>query len=279
MKATLRVVIALIIWGSLGVFVRNIDFPPMVISFYRAIIASIVMFFIILFTKKGDAFKMNKKSWIALIISAALIGFNWVLLFEAYNYTTIANATISYYMAPVIVIALSPVILKEKVTIKKVLIVLVAVLGLFLIMNSDQTGTASNNVLGVLLGLSAATLYATIVLINKALQIDKFIRVFIQLFFSAIILIPFIWNYDIFVFSNTETIVNLLILSLVHTALAYYLFYASFDYIKAQNIAILSFIDPLTAVILGAIVFRESVSALQIVGGVLILSGTFLSKE
>lgn len=279
MKATTRIVIALTLWGSIGVFVRNIDFPPIVISFYRAIIASVVLLIFLYVRKEKVNFQLSRKEWVGLMISAIFIGFNWVFLFEAYRLTTIANATISYYMAPVIVIAVSPFVFKERVTMKKIAIVLAALTGLFMIMSTSGSQVVENNLYGVLLGLLAASLYASIVIINKMLQIDRFVRVFIQLFFSAVVLIPFILNYDIFHFSNQETIINLLILGVIHTALAYYLFYTSIEYLKAQRVAILSFIDPLTAVILGAIVFSEGINVIQVIGGLLILSGTVLSKE
>ena len=163
MKSKLKIISAMLIFGSIGIFVKNINLPSIEIAFFRAVIGSLFLLFSGLIMKKKMSLKLIKENILLLILSGVALGFNWILLFQAYKYTTISNSTLSYYFAPVFVIILAPVILKEKLTIIKILCVIAAMAGLFLIVSvgsSSLQGTY-NHLLGIMYGLSAAILYAS----------------------------------------------------------------------------------------------------------------------
>lgn len=285
MKGKVKMICSMLVFGSIGIFVKNIDLPSMEIAFLRAAIASIVLVISGIWMWKSDSWKGIKDNLLYLIISGAAIGFNWILLFQAYKYTTIPNATLSYYFAPVFVVALSPIFLKEKISVKKILCIVVAMAGLFLIIlsngQSDQ-GVNYNHIKGILLGLSGAALYASIIIMNKHIKnLSGYETTLVQLFVSAMVLLPFILyrgNIHINQLSNLS-IIMIVILGVLHTGVAYLLYFSGIKDISGQSIAILSYIDPISAVIFSAIFLGEAMNGIQIFGGILILGSTFLCER
>jgi drug/metabolite transporter (DMT)-like permease len=271
------------IFGSIGLFVKNIDQASSEIAFLRGMIGSLFLIGISLIIRQKPSFKQVKQNILLLVLSGAAIGFNWILLFQSYKYTTISNATLSYYFAPVFVMLLAPIVLKEKLTFIKVSCIIAAMIGLFLIVNVGDSSTEStyNHVVGVLYGLSAAILYASVILMNKFIKnLSGFETTVIQLMLAALVLLPYVLLKD---HLNLPAItlhswIFILILGIIHTGIAYFLYFSSFKELKGQTIAVLSYIDPISAVILAAIFLGESMSIIQILGGILILGSTFLSE-
>ncbi|MGL6104977.1 DMT family transporter [Romboutsia sp.] len=287
MSGVLKIIVAMCIWGSLGVFVKNISLESFEIAFLRAVIASVVVGAIVLIknNKKevdNEEQKYSKKSFSILILSGVLIGFNWVLLFQSYEYTTISNATLSYYFAPVIVVFLSPFILKEKFTLKVGVSVISAMLGLFLIVNSQSSAAIGNfnHAKGISIALGAACLYATVVMLNKYIQdIDDYERTFIQLFSAAIVLLPFIIYRNDLVIKDSKSLILILILGVVHTGVAYCLYFSAIKEIKAQTTALLSYTDPVSAIFFSVVFLSEPLSIMQIIGGSIILISAFIAER
>jgi drug/metabolite transporter (DMT)-like permease len=252
------------------------------IAFLRAAIGSI---FLLLGKLIYDKLKENKhktivkKSIVISIISGMVISFNWLFLFQSYKYTSIAVATLSYYTAPIFVILLSPFVLKEKITISSILSVIMAMVGLVLIINPETLKNTMGNseIKGVIFALMAAALYASVVLMNKFnTKIDSLDKTAIQMISAAIILLPFISLKDIAGIHGSYNWITIIIIASVHTALAYFLYFSSIPQISAQRVSLLSYIDPISAVIFGMIFFSERLSFLQCIGGILILLSTFL---
>ncbi|MFL6518428.1 MAG: DMT family transporter [Bacillus sp. (in: firmicutes)] len=219
-----------------------------------------------------------------LLVSGAAIGLNWIFLFESYRYTTISNATISYYFAPIFVMILAPWVLKEKLTSVKVICIVMAMVGLFLIVNPGAGGTSGsqNHTAGILYGLLAAALYASVILMNKFIKnLSGFETTLVQLMAAALVLLPYIlWQGNLnFAGLNSTSIIFILILGIVHTGFAYFLYFTSIQELKGQTIAVLSYIDPISAVIIAAIFLSEGMTVIQMIGGVLVLSSTFLSEK
>lgn len=283
MRGQAKLIAAMLIFGSIGVFVKNIDLSSSEIALLRGVIGSIFLLCVSLLLKQKFSFKEAKGNLILLLLSGAAIGFNWIFLFEAYRYTTISNATISYYFAPIFVMAAAPFILKEKLTPFKVGSIIAAMIGLFLIANNGGSSEGSyNHTAGILYGLLAAALYASAILMNKFIKnLSGFEITLIQLMMASLVLAPYVLITDSFSFSGLEghSIVLILIVGVIHTGLAYYLYFGAIKELKGQTIAVLSYIDPIFAVILAAVLLGESMSVLQIIGGVLILGSTFLSGK
>ncbi len=284
MKDKIKFINAMLIFGTIGVFVKNINLSSMEIAFLRAVIGCAFLIAAGFFMHQKISFEMIKKNKLLLMLSGAAIGFNWLFLFQAYKYTTIANATISYYFAPMFVVILSPLILKESITVFKFACVAGAMVGLFLILNSNNEASvmANNQVLGIAYGLLAASFYAGIVLMNKFIKgLSGFETTLIQLMIATIVLFPFIMlqgGIKLSVLSGYAVIL-ILFVGIVHTGLAYLIYFTSMKDIQAQTIAVLSYIDPITAVVISAVFLGEALTLYQAVGGILILGAAFLSES
>ncbi|MBI0579355.1 EamA family transporter [Neobacillus cucumis] len=284
MKGQLKIITAMLIWGSLGIFVKNINLSSSEIALLRGIIGSIFLIFFLVIAKQKPSIQAVKMNLMLLIFSGAAIGFNWILLFQSYRYTTVSNATLSYYFAPVFVMALSPFVLKERLTPAKVGCIITAMIGLFLVVNigGDDSGENYHHVTGILYGLSAAALYASVVLINKFIKnLSGFETTFVQLLVASIVLFPYVFLKDHLDFSGitSNSIVFIIIIGIIHTGIAYFLYFTSIKELKGQRIAVLSYIDPISAVIFAAIFLGEGMGLMQMVGGILILGSTFLSER
>lgn len=282
MGAKLRNVSAMLIFGTIGLFVKNIDLASSEIALVRGMIGGIVLIVVSLFAKNKVSFKNIKENLLLLLLSGGAIGLNWIFLFQAYKYTTISNATLSYYFAPVFVMLLSPFILKEKLTLKKMLCVTCAMLGMICIVgNSGGVTEGRNDFLGISYGLAAAAFYASVVLMNKFLKNLKSLETtYIQLILAAVVLMPYVFTVEgLNIFKMpVSSIPYILILGVVHTGIAYLLYFSSLKELKGQTIAVMSYIDPISAVIISAIFLRERMEVLQIAGGILILGSTLISE-
>ncbi len=284
MKGKYKIITTMLIFGSIGVFVKGIDLSSSEIAFLRGTIGSIFLIFASLIAKQKLSFTSIKENLVLLSLSGAAIGFNWIFLFEAYRYTTISNATLSYYFAPIFVMILAPCVLKEKLTAVKTGSIIIAMIGLFLVVNigGGNTGSSYNHPVGILYGLMAAALYSSVILMNKFIKnLTGFETTLVQLLVAAVVLFPYVISRDHLDFSglNSKSILLLLILGIVHTGLAYFLYFSAVKDLKGQTIAVLSYIDPISAVVMAAVFLGESMSVIQIIGGVLILGSTFLSEK
>jgi len=283
MKNKIKIISSMFIFGSIGIFVRNINLPSIEIAFLRAVIGSLFLLCAGLIMKQKISVKLIKENILILTLSGVAIGFNWVLLFQAYKYTTISNSTLSYYFAPIFVLMLAPIILKEKLTIIKILCVIVAMSGLFLIVSTGSTNITGsyNHIIGIMYGLSAAVLYASIILMNKFIKnLSGFESTLIQLSIAALVLLPIIIYRGNIHVSKISSIawIFILIVGILHTGIAYLMYFSSIKQLKGQSIAILSYIDPISAVILASIFLGESITLVKIIGGLLILGSTFISE-
>ena len=242
----------------------------------------IFLLFVVLVTRNKISFKNIKNNLIVLLLSGAAIGFNWIFLFEAYNYTTVATATLTYYLAPFFVMLASPFLLKEKLTVKQFLCLIGAIIGMVFVSGVVKNGIPEADELkGILFGLSAAILYASAIILNKKLkEISAYEKTVMQLGTAAVVVIPYIFlTEDITQLTFTPlTAVMLLITGIVHTGIAYALYFNSMKDLKAQTVAIFSYIDPAVAILLSAFILKEDMDIYGIVGAVLILGSALLSE-
>ena len=280
-KYKIGLIIAMLIWGSIGILVRYIDFTSSQIAIARAIVGSIFLIIFSIVSKENLSTQKIKSNFLVLICCGVCLGFNWIFLFEAYHFTTISTATICYYLAPIIVMFLSPFLLKEKLTFIKVLCIIAAMIGMLCIIGIDKNNTGSNNTLGILYGLSAACFYAGVVILNKFLKdISGRDSSIVQLSVAAIFLLPYvIFTEKInLVGVSSRSIILLLIVGIVHTGIAYLVYFTVIQKLESQTVAIYSYIDPISAIIMSSIILNENMSLLQIAGGILILGSTFISE-
>ena len=273
---------AMVVFGTIGLFVRNIDMPSSIIAFIRGSVGALFLILFCLMTKKKFSFSAVKEKLLLLCLSGGAIGVNWILLFEAYRYTTVATATLCYYMAPIFVIVMSSFIYKEKLTAKKICCTLAALVGMVFVSGVAETGIGSiGDMRGVLFGVMAAVFYSSVVLMNKSLgSVPAYDKTIVQLLGAAIVILPYcIATVDIGELAfDRNSIIMLSIVSIVHTGISYTAYFGSMKNLQSQTIAIMSYIDPIVAVILSAVFLKEKMTVLGIVGAVMILSATFLSE-
>lgn len=276
-KATWMLVTAMLIFGTLGLFVRNVPVSSGELALYRAILATGMIGMFLLITRQPVPFAAIKKEVPLLLLSGAAMGFNWILLFEAYRYTTVSAATLSYYFAPVIVTVISPFLFREKLSLRQILCFVMSTVGIVMITATGDLSAGSNNLVGIAFGLGAAVLYATVILLNKFIRgVAGLHRTFLQFLAAIAVLIPYVAFSGAFSLGALDGMgwLNLLILGLVHTGVAYCLYFPALKDLPGQRAAILSYLDPLVAVLLSVTVLGEGMTTWQAVGGVLILGFT-----
>ena len=275
----LRITAAMLIFATIGLVRRAMPYSSAMISFFRGFLAMLILIVLRLFNKTGFDKASIKKNLVSLLVSGAMIGINWILLFEAYRFTTIAVATISYYMAPVFTIIASAFILREKLTVRKTICVAVALLGMVFVSGVLETGISG--IRGVLLSLGAAVLYCGDVIINKSIKgTDGIDRTIIQMGAAAVAVLPYWLLTDNLsaIEISAEPVLLLLAACVICTALPYYLYFTAIQVVPAQTAAILSYIDPIVAVLLSALLLQESMSALTLVGVILVIASALVSE-
>ena len=280
------IVSSMLIFGTIGIFRRHIPLPSALLACVRGILGSLFLL-VLMKLKRGDGGEeLPAAATLWLTLSGALIGINWLLLFEAYNYTTVPIATLCYYMAPTIVMLLSPLLFGERLTAKKAICAAAAILGMVLVSGVvGGGGLKAGNLRGVLLGLGAAVLYATVVIMNKRLSgIDAYRKTTIQLMTAGLVMIPYLFltgGFSIGAGSggfSAVTLLLLLIVGIVHTGIAYVLYFGSIDGLKAQTVALLSYIDPVSALLFAALFLGEPLSIWGIAGAVMIIGSAVVSE-
>ena len=280
-KGKLNFIIAMLIFSSIGIFIRSIPYPSSFIAFTRGVVGFAVILLFMAFKRQKSDRKAIKENFLLLAVSGIFIGINWVALFESYRYTTVATATLCYYMAPMFVIMASPLVLGEKLTVKKLGCIITALSGMALVSGVFESGKEDIQLKGIVYGLVAAAFYASVMIINKKMtEIPAYDKTYIQLFFAAAV----VGVYNIFTVelstlsTDMKHILLLLFVGVFHTGFAYTLYFGAMKSMKAQSIAILSYIDPVFALVLSAIILKESMSIYGIIGAVLVLGSAFVCE-
>lgn len=280
--AKLAFLSAILIYGTLGVFVRYAGQPSALVALARSSIGTLFLLLLLTVKRQKIDFAAIRRNWKPLLIAGVLLGLNWVTLFEAYRYTTVAVATLCTYLNPIIIVFGAAILMHEQLTARKLLCIAVALIGMVFVSGVADSGLPdAGEAKGILLGLLTAVLYGCIVLSNKQLRdISAYDRTLVQLFITTLVLIPYCILHGDFVGLQITggQLALLLILGVVHTGFAYSLYFGSMAYLPAQTLAILSYLDPVTAVLLSALVLHEPLSGFEILGAVYILGAAVVSE-
>lgn len=281
-SAKLMLSSAMVIFGTLGVFTRNINVTSGELALYRAVLAALLIGAYLVFIKKdGLNLKEAGRELPLLLASGIAMGINWILLFQAYRYTTISAATLSYYFAPVIVTVASPFLFHERLTVKQIICFVMSTLGLVLIIGIGS-GQESANLTGILFGLGAAVFYAAVILLNKFIKnVAGIQRTILQLLAAVVTLLPYVAVSSGFNLSGLDGLgwACLLTVGLFHTGITYCLYFSALKDLTGQEAAILSYIDPLVAVIISVLLLGEPMTLAQMAGGALILGFTLWNEK
>ena len=280
--AKIQLASAMVIFGTIGLFIRTIDLPSSVIAMVRGFVGSLFLLGLIVASRGKISWQdiiRNKK---VLILSGAFLGINWILLFEAFRYTTLASATLVYYLAPVIVIIVSAIFFKESLEPLKVVCVGLALIGMVLVSGLVGSDLSNGpNLTGIFFALGAAICYAAVILMSQRLEsISAYDGTIIQLATSGLVLLPYVLMTEDFktLTVDRSSLYSLAIVAIIHTGVAYALYFSAMRKLKAQTIAIYSYLDPLVAVIASSLILKEKVTVMTAVGGLLILGSTLFSE-
>lgn len=271
----------MLIFGSIGLFVRNIDLPSSIIALTRGIIGSIFLLLASYITKQKPSLKAIKDNLLPLVISGVAMGINWIFLFQAYKYTTISKATLCYYFAPVLVLFLAAFIFKEKLNAIKIMCIIGAMTGMFFIVGVGSSATEKNQWLGIGYGLAAAAFYASVIITNKFIKkLSGMESAMVQLAIAAVVLLPYVFVTEKIqlIELSFKSIGLLLILGIIHTGIAYFLYFSAIPKLSGQTIAAFSYIDPISAIVMSSVFLGEKMTAIQLLGGILILGTTFVNE-
>ncbi len=282
LKQKITLILSMTIFGTIGLVVKYIPLSSSLIALSRGVIGTLFLGTVMIIKREKISLLSLKSGLIRLIFAGIFLGLNWVLLFEAYRYTTVSTATLCYYLAPVFIVIGSALLYKEKISLKKSVCILFALFGMVLVSGIfEEKASSPNNMKGIILGLCAAVLYAGVVLSTKKLTSVKSETItIVQLFISAV----FMFFYCLFTKEfnrpavTPKTIILLLVAGIVHTGIAYLLYFSSVKSLKSSTVAIFSYIDPVIAIILSVTVLKENMTISGIIGAVIILGSTMLSE-
>ena len=279
-KSRNMLIASVCIFGTIGIVRRFIPLSSSLIALVRGFVgAAFLLLILVLQRKKLDKIAIHKNLGL-LIASGIAIGFNWILLFEAYNYTSVATATLCYYLAPILVILAAPLVLKEALTLRKAICTAVAFGGMVLVSGVTEGGIQGAK--GILFGLGAAVLYASVILMNKKISgVDAYSKTILQLSFASIALIPYVlltedWTQ---VAITAPSAALLLTAGIIHTGVAYWLYFGSMGNLKAHTVALFSYIDPILAIILSVLLLKEPMTVASLVGAAMILGAAYISEK
>lgn len=279
----MQLILSMCIFGTIGILRRYIPLSSSLIALVRGIVGAAFLLLMVALRRtplNKEAIRQNLK---LLILSGVAIGFNWILLFESYNYTSVATATLCYYLAPILVILAAPIVLKEKMTLRNGICTLVALTGMVLvsgILESDFGGLSEMK--GIFFGIGAAVLYASVILMNKKMRsIPAYDKTIIQLVMASAALLPYVLltEYWSAVVLTPLSSALLLVAGVVHTGFAYQMYFGSMDNLKAHTVALFSYIDPILAIVLSMVVLHEPMSILSGIGAVMILGAAYACEK
>ncbi|MCP9298922.1 DMT family transporter [Bacillus halotolerans] len=281
MKSSIQFILSMIIFGTIGLVVRYIDLSSSETAFLSSSIGFLFLTLVFINKRKSFSWQKIKSCGIFLFLSGIALGGNWIFLYQSYEYTTLTNATLGYYFAPVFVMLLSPIFLKEKLSFKKLICIFVAVLGMMFIVGNGVSASGREDLIGIILGLIAAAFYAALMLLNKFIkEMNRLEVTIIQLLVTALILLPYVLITEglNMLSVSSSSIPFIIFLGIVNTGIGFWLFFSGMEKLKGQSIAVLSYVDPFVAILISGLILQEQFTLLQIIGGVLLLGSTFASE-
>ena len=281
-RAKLDLIFSVAVFGTIGIFVRSIPLPSSVIALVRGAVGAAFLLLLARIRHTPIDKAALRRRWKLLVLSAAMMSFNWITLFEAYRYTTVATATLCYYTAPIFVTLASPLLLKERLTARKLFCVCLALTGMVFVSGVPQSGLPGPaEGRGILLALCSAVLYASVILLNKYLSdVPAYDRTVLQLTAAAVVMVPYILlteDLSALTFTPLGTVL-LLIVAVFHTGWCYSLYFGSMTVLSAQTAALFSYIDPIVAILLSALLLKEPLGWNGILGAALVLGSTLVSE-
>ena len=277
-KEYIKHILSLLLFGSNGVVASSIGLSSYEIVFFRTLLGSLFLVCAFFITNQKMTFTKHKKDLVFIILSGIAMGTSWCFLYEAYAQIGVSLGALAYYCGPVIVMILSPIFFKEKLTFEKILGFVVVFAGILLI-NGKVSGE-SMNVWGMFCGIMSALTYSFMVMFNKKSKnvtgIENSTIQLVGAFFTLLVFTGFKTGYDFNIIPSD--IPAILLIGLINTGFACYLFFSSISRLPIQSVAILGYLEALSAIFFAALFLGEKLTPPQIVGAVCIIGGAMFSE-
>lgn len=280
MKNYLMFVAAMLIFGSNGVFASMLEMSGAQLVLMRTLIGGAVLLIIILISRSRTPKEVLLREKWRLLFAGVCLGANWALLFEAYNLMNVSLATLTYYTAPVLVLVLAPLVLKERQNSLAYLGMVIVIAGMLLVVGTDF-GQGGVTVTGLVVGLGSAVFYAMLMLVNKQITgVSGLNLTFIEIVIAAVILLPYVFatSGGVPLPTDARGIFALLFLCTVNTGFACWLYFSSMNRLPAKAVALMGYFDPVSALIFSAVFLDERLSTVQFIGAVLVLAGALVGQ-
>lgn len=279
MKYCVMYIVSLLIFGSNGVFASHIDMTSAEIVCMRTLIGSLALILVLLVSRTKLDCAVMKREAFKLIAAGICLGVNWALLFEAYKLMSVSIATLTYYLAPIIVLLLSPLLLREKQSARAYIGMCAAVVGLVLAVGLGDTSVSAT---GLIVGLGSAVFYAGLIIFNKKIDgVTGLPLTTIEMVIAACVMLPYVLLTGGYVGfpPDMEGTLYLIFLCLVNTGLACWLYFSSMNRLPARAVALFGYVDPVSALIFSAVFLGDRMGALQIAGAVLVFAGAAFGQS
>lgn len=279
MKYCVMYIVSLLIFGSNGVFASHIDMTSAEIVCMRTLIGSLALILVLLVSRTKLDWAVMKREAFKLIAAGICLGVNWALLFEAYKLMSVSIATLTYYLAPIIVLLLSPLLLREKQSARAYIGMCAAVVGLVLAVGLGDTSVTAT---GLIVGLGSAVFYAGLIIFNKKIDgVTGLPLTTIEMVIAACVMLPYVLLTGGYVGfpPDMEGTLYLIFLCLVNTGLACWLYFSSMNRLPARAVALFGYVDPVSALIFSAVFLGDRMGALQIAGAVLVFAGAAFGQS
>lgn len=279
MKYCVMYIVSLLIFGSNGVFASHIDMTSAEIVCMRTLIGSLALILVLLVSRTKLDWAVMKRETFKLIAAGICLGVNWALLFEAYKLMSVSIATLTYYLAPIIVLLLSPLLLREKQSARAYIGMCAAVVGLVLAVGLGDTSVTAT---GLIVGLGSAVFYAGLIIFNKKIDgVTGLPLTTIEMVIAACVMLPYVLltGGHVGFPPDMEGTLYLIFLCLVNTGLACWLYFSSMNRLPARAVALFGYVDPVSALIFSAVFLGDRMGVLQIVGAVLVFAGAAFGQS
>lgn len=277
-KSFLKYLFATLLFGSNGIVSSHILLSSYEIVLFRTLLGSV--FLVMLFLLTGGRFhaKEYRRDFIFVLLSGLAMGASWMFLYEGYQQIGVGMATLLYYTGPVFVMILTPIIFKEKLTAPKVIGFAIVFVGIILI--NGISGGQRISAWGLICAMLSALTYMVLVIFNKqSKHIVGMENAAIQLCGSFVVVAAFVGIKEHFAFTVLPADWPwILLLGIVNTGIGCYLYFSSLSGLSVQTIAICGYMEPLSAVLLAAILLSEIMTPMQIVGAICIIGGAMLGE-
>lgn len=264
-------ILSMLIFGTGGYVFSHISLAASQAVLFRTLLGGLLLTALVLI-RGGFNRSAVRSDAISLLLGGSCLGANWIALFESFRLLNVSLATLIYYGGPMLVLLLSPVLFREKLSGQKIVSVCIVGVGLLCISGSIAAGKMS--LPGLLTAVISAVFYASLIVCNKrvrhtggmqtaAIELDiAFVVVLIYMLLTTGIPHP-----------QPTDLPFIAVFGLVNTGLAYLLYFSGLQKLPGQTIALLSYIDPASALLFSALLLHEILTPLQVFGAVLIIGG------